>query len=131
LQDVRDIAGLEVPVVERHLFKQAQGCTELRIDRSRPVIVQDRVGQRTASEGGRRDRGVSVRSKVALIQARDECGEKLAFTHRPFRGTAHHRLRVRRMRASEHASAIPQRPHDIGRPESGHRPYQGVKQPRP
>jgi len=40
------------------------------------------------TEEGPRDRAVSVGSKEALVQARRESAKQLAFTHRPFGGTA-------------------------------------------
>jgi hypothetical protein len=66
-------------VVERHLLEQAERCAKLLVDWRRGVVVQNLLCQDIAFEGGRRDRGVGVRSKQALIQPRHECGEQLTF----------------------------------------------------
>jgi len=54
-------------MVERHLFQQAQRCAKPLADRRAGVFVQYLLDERLTIEGGRRDRGVGIRSKVALI----------------------------------------------------------------
>ena len=65
-------------MVECHLLEQAQRCAKLLADRRCRVIVQNLFDEEIAIEGGRRDRGVGIRSKVAPIHTRHECGEQLA-----------------------------------------------------
>jgi len=68
-------------MVECHLLDQRQCCAELVADRRRRVIVQNLLDQGIALERGRRDRGVGIRSKVALIQPGHERGEQLALAN--------------------------------------------------
>jgi hypothetical protein len=68
-------------MVERHLFQQAQRCAKPLADRRAGVFVQYLLDERLTIEGGRRDRGVGIRSKVALIHPRHECREQLALAH--------------------------------------------------
>jgi hypothetical protein len=56
-------------VVQRHFFEKAQHRSEFLAEWRRPVIVQDLLDERLVLQRGRRDRGVSVRSKVAVIEA--------------------------------------------------------------
>jgi hypothetical protein len=56
-------------VVERDLLEQAERRAELVADRRCRVVVQDLVDEVTVVEGGRRDRGVGIRSKGTLVQA--------------------------------------------------------------
>lgn len=68
-------------MVECHLLNQRQCCAEFFADRRRRVVVQNLLDQGIAMESGRRDRGVGIRSKVALIQAGHERGEQLALAN--------------------------------------------------
>jgi hypothetical protein len=68
-------------MVESHLLEQPQSQAKLLADRRCRVIVQNLLDQQIAVKSGRRDRGVGVRSKVALIQARHECREQLALAN--------------------------------------------------
>jgi hypothetical protein len=54
-------------VVERHFLEQVERGAKLPVDWSRRVVVQNLLREDIASERGRRDRGVGVRSKLALI----------------------------------------------------------------
>jgi hypothetical protein len=82
-------------MVEGHLLEQRQCCAKLLADRRACVLSQNLLDEGLAVEGGRRDRGVGVRSKVALIHPRHECGEQFSLSHRPFGGASHDSLRVR------------------------------------
>jgi hypothetical protein len=79
--DGSDVLGCEAPMVECHLSQEPQRCAKLYADRRYRVLVQDLLDYEIAIEGGRRDRGVGIRSKMALIHARHECGEQLALAY--------------------------------------------------
>ena len=68
-------------MVECHLLEQSQRCAKLFADRRGRVLVQNLLDEEIAVESGRRDRGVGIRSKVALIHARHECGEQLTLAN--------------------------------------------------
>jgi hypothetical protein len=68
-------------MVECHLLEQPQRCAKLFADRSCRVLVQNLLDEKIVVEGGRRDRGVGIRSKVALIHARHERSEQLALAN--------------------------------------------------
>ena len=59
----------EAAMVEGHLLEQTERGAKRLADRRCRVIVQNLLDERIAVERGGRDRGVSVRSKVALIHA--------------------------------------------------------------
>ena len=82
-------------MVECHLLQQAQRGAKLVADRRTCVLIQDPLDEEIAFEGGRRDRGVGIRSKVTPIHPRHECGEQLALSHGPFGRPPHDSLRVR------------------------------------
>jgi hypothetical protein len=102
-------------MVERHFLEQAERGAKPVVYWSGRVVVQHLLCQGIVPEGGRRDRGVGVCSKMTLIQTRDERRKQLAFANRPFRGASHDRVRVRGMRSAKQVAPIPQGPHHIGR----------------
>ena len=57
---------------ERHLFKKTEHRTQSFVDRCGGVVLEDLLCEAIVVKGGRRDRGVGVRSKGAFVQARDE-----------------------------------------------------------
>ena len=65
-------------MVECHLLEQSERGAKRFANRRRVVVAQNLLDEDIAVEGGRRDRGMGIRSKVALIYARHECGEQLA-----------------------------------------------------
>ena len=65
-------------MLERHFLEQPQDCAKPFADRRCRIVVQNLLDQETAVERGRRDRGVGVRSKMALIQTGHERREQLA-----------------------------------------------------
>jgi hypothetical protein len=97
-------------VVERHLPEQAKRRPKRLANRRCRVVVQDLLNEVTIVEGGRRDRGVGVRSKVTLVEARHECGEELALADRPLGRAPHDRLCVRGMRPPEQMLSISRKP---------------------
>jgi hypothetical protein len=115
-------------VIQRHLFQEAERGAELVVNRRGGVIVQDLPDEVIVVEGRCRDRGMSVRSKVTLIQPRYKGGEELAVSDRPFGWAAHDRLRMRRVRLAEKLASIPQRTHDIRRAKAGNRANELVEQ---
>jgi hypothetical protein len=68
-------------MVECHLLEQPQRCAKLFADRGCRVLVQNLLDEKIVVEGGRRDRGVGIRSKGALIHVRHERGEQLALAN--------------------------------------------------
>ena len=108
------IVGTELLVVERHLFEKAQHCTQSLVDGRGPIVIEDLPCEMFVVKGGRRDRGVGVRSKETCVQARHERRKQLTLADRPFRWTAHDRLSVRGMGETEEMASIPERPHDVG-----------------
>jgi hypothetical protein len=105
-------------MVQRHLFEKPERAAQLLIDRRAGVVVQNTLRQVIVLESGRRDRGVSVRSKLTVIQSRHKGGKQFALANRPFRRPAHHRLGMRRMGPSEKVGPVPQCPDDVGCPKS-------------
>jgi len=55
-------------VVERHLGEETERGAQPLVDSRRGVVVEDLFRQAVILKRGRRDRGVGIRSKVALIQ---------------------------------------------------------------
>jgi hypothetical protein len=56
-------------VIERHLFEEAQYSTESFVDGRVRIVVEDLPCEVFVVKGGRRDRGVGVRSKETCVQA--------------------------------------------------------------
>ena len=77
------VFGSEAAMIEGHLLEQPQRGAKPFADRRCRVLVQDLLNQEIVVESGRRDRGMRIRSKVALIHARHERGKQLALAHRP------------------------------------------------
>ena len=71
-------------MTERHLLEQAKRGAEAFVDWRGRVVVEDLLDQRVVTEGGRRDRGVSVGSKMTLVQAGDERRKQFALADGPF-----------------------------------------------
>jgi hypothetical protein len=94
-------------VIERHLLQQAERCSKALVDGRRRVVVQNLSRQGVVLEGGCRDRGMGIRSKLALIQARHEGGEQLTLANRPFGGAPHDGMGVFGMRPSKKARPVP------------------------
>jgi hypothetical protein len=115
-------------MVEGHLLEQPQRGAKPFADRRCRVFVQNLLDQETVVEGGRRDRGVGIRSKVALIQARHESGEQLALANRPFGRTPHDGLRVCGMRPSKEMRPVPQCSYHIRCTEARDRAHESIKQ---
>ena len=72
-------------MIEGHLLEQRQCRAKLLADRRACVLIQNLLDEEIAVEGRRRDRGVGIRSKVAPVHPRHECGEQLALPDGPFR----------------------------------------------
>jgi len=73
---------------ERELLEEAEGGTQLRIERRGAPIRQDRFDNQLVSfvfvfQGQRRDRAVGARSEYTLVQARRERGKQLPLSHAP------------------------------------------------
>jgi hypothetical protein len=67
--DDADVLGAQTSMIKCHRLEQPKRGSELVVNRRRGVVVQHLLCQAFAFQGRRRDRGVCVRSKVALIQA--------------------------------------------------------------
>ena len=122
------VFGSEAAMIECHLLEQPKCGAKPFADRRCRVLVQDLLNQETVVERGRRDRGVGIRSKVALIHARHECGEELALAHRPFGGTPHDDMRVRGVRPSKEMRPVSQGSYHIRCTEAGDGAHEPVEQ---
>jgi hypothetical protein len=56
-------------VREGHLVKKTQHCTQPFVDWRTGIVIEDLLCEVIVVKGGRRDRGVGVRSKGALVHA--------------------------------------------------------------
>jgi hypothetical protein len=56
-------------VSESHFFEKAQHRTQPFVDWRAGIVVEDLLREVLVAKGGRRDRGVGVRSKGALVDA--------------------------------------------------------------
>jgi hypothetical protein len=54
---------------ECHLFEKTQHRTQSFIDRRADIVLEDLLREVIVVKGGRRDRGVGVRSKGAVVHA--------------------------------------------------------------
>lgn len=116
---------------QRHLAQEAQGGLQLGINGCRLEIVEDPFRE-CFVEGDRRDRGVGIGSKHALVEPRDEGGKQLAFADGPWGRAPHDRLGMDRVRLTEEGLPIRESSHDVGRSkarhDSNHRVAHAVRQ---
>src|SRR5258708_30332576 len=99
--------------MQREDLEEPEHGTQLLVDRSRPVVVQDRRHDAFAQRR-LRDRGVSAGSEDALVEARHERGEHLPLAHRPGRRPTHDPLRQAAPRVAEELLAVLERADDTG-----------------
>ena len=77
----RVVAGQRVGF-QRHFLQEAERRPQLWTNRRRLEVIQH-LARDGGVEGNRRDRGVCVGSKVAMIDSRDERREQLPLADRP------------------------------------------------
>jgi hypothetical protein len=116
---------------QRHLAQEAQGGLEFGINCRGLEIVEDLFRERFI-EGDRRDRGVGIRSKHALVEPRHEGSKQLAFADGPLGRTPHDCLGVDGVRLAEEGLPVCEGAHDVrrskARHDSDHRVEQAVRQ---
>jgi hypothetical protein len=56
-------------VRERHLFEKTEHRTQSFVDGRAGIVIEDVLREVSVVKGGRRDRGVALRSKGAFVQA--------------------------------------------------------------
>src|SRR5207244_3749098 len=83
---------IELFRMQRERFEQAEHCTQLLVDRGRPIILEDGF-HAAVTQREFRDRGVGLSSEDALIELRHERSECLALANGPGRWSAHDLLR--------------------------------------
>ena len=76
-QDGPRVSGRELVRSKRQLLDEAERGADPPVDRSGAPVVLDSAPD-VLTERVRRDRSVGVRSKMALVERRDEGGEQLA-----------------------------------------------------
>ena len=69
-------------VMKREDLEQYQHRAQFLVDRCRAIVLDDEL-RLAVTKSRLRDRGVSVSSKDALIEPRDECGKDLALSNAP------------------------------------------------
>ncbi len=65
-------------MIQRHLSQEPERRPQFGVDRGRGIIVQYLLNQVGVLKGVRRNCGVGVGSKLALVETRNECGKQLA-----------------------------------------------------
>jgi hypothetical protein len=130
LHDRADVINVQMRVIERHFLEQAQDRAKRFPDRRGRVIVEYLLDQAVAIESRRRDRGVSVGSKVTVIHPRHERREQLTISHRPRRGSAHDGVGMGRMVPAEEMTTVAKGANDVGRAKSRHCADEAIEQAR-
>ena len=91
LDDSAHVGRADLLVTKREGFQKSKYRTQLLVDGGVTIIVDNEL-RPSVTERCLRDRGVSVSSKNALIESRNECGKELTLTDAPRRSTSHHLL---------------------------------------